>query len=253
MTNIDLTGKQAMIIGGGIGIGSAIAIQLAACGADVALTTLTHDASQTVEKIHELGRRAYALNLDATDSAAVARVMADVAEHTGGHIDILVNNAGGLVGRSTVAELDDDLLRRIFEVNVFSAFYCTRAVLPYMTSGWGRIINNGSVAGHHGGGIGAATYGAAKGAIHTLTRGLAKEVAHLGITVNAVAPGFIAGTPFHETFTSAAAQETMIAQTPLRRAGASVDVAGAVAFLSSDLASFITGEVIEINGGLWFA
>lgn len=253
MTNIDLKNKRALVVGGGVGIGSAIATALAACGADVVVTSLRHDASETVEAIRQRGRRASALHLDATDSAAVASVIAGAAEDLGGGIDILVNNAGGLVGRSTVAALDDDLLRRIFEVNVFSVFYCARAALPYMTGGWGRIINNGSVAGHHGGGIGAATYAAAKGAIHTFTRGLAKEVAPLGITVNAVAPGFIAGTPFHETFTSSAAQEAMIAQTPLRRAGVPMDVAGAVAFLASDLAAFITGEVIEINGGLWFA
>lgn len=136
MTSIDLTNKRALVIGGGVGIGSEIANELAACGADVALTSLSHNASETVEAIRKLGRRASALRLDATDSAAVARVTADAAEYLGGGIDILVNNAGGLVGRSTVAELDDDLLRRVFEVNVFSAFFCARAILPYMTGGW---------------------------------------------------------------------------------------------------------------------
>jgi 3-oxoacyl-[acyl-carrier protein] reductase len=249
---IDLTGKTALITGGNVGIGRAVALALAENGADVALTYHTHDDTATVREIQALGRRGVARQLDATRSDEVNRVIADLAEQLGGHIDILVNNAGGLVGRAPLAEMSDDLWQQVFAVNLSSAFYCTRAVLPFMPDG-GRIINNGSVAAHHGGGNGAVAYAATKGAIHTLTHGLAKELAPRHITVNAVAPGFILATPFHETFTSPDAQAASINQTPLKRPGHPRDVAGAVLYLASDLADFVTGEIIEINGGIWFA
>ena len=148
--------------------------------------------------------------------------------------------------------MSDELWHEVLEVNLTTTFNCTRAVLPYMTHNWGRIINVGSVAGHHGGGAGSIAYSATKGAIHTFTRGLAKEIASRGITVNAIAPGYIEDTPFHET-TNPANKAGMVTQTALRRPGVPADVMGAVAFLASDLASFITGEIFEINGGIWFA
>lgn len=250
---IDLTGKTALVTGGNIGIGRAIAMSLAESGADVAITYLSHDRDEPTHAIEALGRRALALRLDATDSAAVNRTVAQVAEAFDGHIDILVNNAGGLVKRIHIEEMDDETWRRVVDINLTSAFYCTRAVLPRMYRGWGRIVNNGSIAGHHGGGNGSVAYAAMKGAIHTFTRGLSKEVAARGITVNAVAPGLILDTPFHQKFTPPEAQEASIQQTPLKRAGHPHDVASAVLYLCSDLAAFVTGEVIEINGGLWFA
>jgi 3-oxoacyl-[acyl-carrier protein] reductase len=250
--HIDLSGKTALVTGGSIGIGQAIALALADCGAQVALTYLSHPADEVVEIIRARGGVAQAYQVDATNSTAVTSLTATVAEGFGGHIDILVNNAGGLVQRMPIAEMGDELWHRILEVNLSSTFYCLRAVLPYMQTGWGRIINTGSVAGHHGGGTGSVAYGAAKGAIHTLTRGLAKEVASRGITVNAIAPGYIEHTPFHQS-TDEQLKAGMITQTALKRPGMPEDVMGAVIFLASDLASFITGEVIEINGGIWFA
>lgn len=249
---IDLTGKTALVTGGNIGIGRAIALALAESGADVALTYFLHGGDETAHAIEALGRRAIAVRMDATSSAEVNQTIAQIALQLGGHIDILMNNAGGLVGRSTIAEMSDDLWQRVIAVNLSSTFYCTRAALPYMQTG-GRIVNNGSIAGHHGGGNGSVAYAATKGAIHTFTHGLAKELAPRGITVNAVAPGFILETPFHETFTAPESQAASIAQTPLKRAGAPMDVAGAVLYLVSDLAAFVTGEIIEVNGGLWFA
>ena len=253
MKQIDLTGKTALVTGGNIGIGRAAALALAECGADVAITYFTHDGGDTQAAITRLGRNGAVARLDATQSDEVNRTVAALAELLGGHIDILFNNAGGLVARASIAQMSDDLFARVFAVNVTSAFYVTRATLPFMHTGWGRIIFNGSVAGHHGGGNGAAAYSATKGAIHTLTRGLAKEVAPRGITVNAVAPGFIVDTPFHATFTAPDAQDASIAQTALKRAGEPEDVANAIIYLASDLAAYLTGEIIEINGGSWFA
>jgi len=250
---IDLSGKTALVTGGNVGIGRAIALALAEAGADVAITYFAHEGDETVRAIQVHGRRSLALRLDATDSAAANAVVGQVANFFGGRIDILVNNAGGLVERAPIAQMSDALWRRVFEVNVTSAFYCARAVIPLMSASGGRIVNMGSIAAHHGGSGGAVAYAAAKGAIHSFTRGLAKELAPQGITVNAVAPGFILETPFHPTFTSEAAQQASIAQTALKRAGAPADVAGAVLYLVSDLAAFVTGEIVEVNGGLWFA
>jgi 3-oxoacyl-[acyl-carrier protein] reductase len=200
-----------------------------------------------------MGGRAYAFQLDATDSAQVNQVIDQVAETLGGHIDILMNNAGHLVGRSTIEEMSDEHWHKIMDVNVSSTFYCTRAVLPYMNSGWGRIINMSSLAARNGGGDGAVAYAASKGAIIAYTRGLAKEVAGKGITVNGVAPGLILDTPFHETFNTDAGIQGAINATPLKRGGTPSDVAGAVIYFVSELGSFITGEITEINGGLYFA
>lgn len=250
---INLTGKTALVTGGNIGIGRAISLALAKSGADVALTYLTHGDQETVEAIRALGRTGIALRMDATRSVEVNRVVAEAEERLSGHIDILINNAGGLVGRFPLATMTDEQWQQVIAVNLTSVFYCTRAVLPSMPQGWGRIVNSGSVAAHHGGASGSGAYAAAKAAVHTLTRTLAKELAPRGITVNAVSPGFINHTPFHDTFTAPAEQATKIAQTPLQRAGTPTDVAGAVLYLVSDLAAFVTGEIVEINGGMWFA
>lgn len=252
MTTIDLTGKTALVTGGSIGIGREIAFDLARAGADVVITYLTHPADEVVARIKELGRQGAALKLDATDSAEVDRVVEAAAQALGGRIDILINNAGGLVGRSAIAEMSNDHWHKVIDVNLSSAFYCSRAVLPFMSGGWGRIINISSVAGQNGGGPGAAAYATSKAGMLGLTKGLAKELASRGITVNAVAPGLILDTPFHETFTPPAAQKATIESIPLKRAGYPPDVAGTVVFLASDLAGFVTGETVSINGGAWF-
>jgi 3-oxoacyl-[acyl-carrier protein] reductase len=241
-----------LVTGGNTGLGRAIALALAEAGADVALTYFSHPGEETAAAIRALGRKALALRLDATDSAEVNRVVAEVAAALDDHIDILVNNAGHMVGRVPIAEMSDAHWRTVIDVNLSSAFYCCRAVLPYMQTGWGRIVNMSSLAGRNGGGTGAVVYAAAKAGVLGFTRGLAKEVAPLGITVNAVAPGLILETPFHDTFNTEAGKRATIATIPLRRGGVPDDVAGAVLFLVSDLASFITGETTEINGGVWF-
>ena len=253
--NIDLSGRTAFVTGGNLGIGRGVACALAECGADVALTYYSHkeEGEETVKMIEDMGRKACCFQLDATDSSQVNQVVSQVAAALGGHIDILMNNAGHLVGRATIAEMSDEHWHKVMDVNVTSTFYTTRAVLPFMNSGWGRIINMSSLAARNGGGDGAVAYAASKGAIIAYTRGLAKEVASRGITVNAVAPGLILETPFHENFNTDAGIQGAINATPLKRGGTPADVAGAVIYFVSELGSFITGEITEINGGLYFA
>lgn len=253
--NIDLSGKTAVVTGGNIGIGRAVSLMLARCGADVALTFFSHkeEGDETAKAIEEMGRKAFAFQLDATDSEQVNQVVAQAAEALGGHIDILMNNAGHLVGRSPIIEMSDEHWHKTIDVNLSSAFYCTRATLPYMNTGWGRIVNMSSLAARNGGGNGSTAYAASKAGIIAFTRGLCKEVAAQGITVNAVAPGLILETPFHDTFNTDAGKQGAINSTPLQRGGTPDDVAGTVLYFVSDLASFITGEIAEINGGLYFA
>jgi 3-oxoacyl-[acyl-carrier protein] reductase len=252
MMNINLTNKTALVTGGNTGIGRAVALALAQAGADVAPTYFSNPGEQTANAIRALGRKSLALRMDATDGADVDQVMPELAKALDGHIDVLINNAGYMVGRVTVAEMSDEHWHQVINVNLSSAFYCTRAALPYMHTGWGRVVNMSSLAGRNGGGYGAVAYAAAKAGLLGLTRGLAKELALRGITVNAVAPGLILETPFHETFNTEEGRRAAIATIPLKRGGVPDDVAGAVLFLVSDLASFITGEITEINGGAWF-
>lgn len=246
--HIDLTGKTAVITGGNIGIGKAFSLTLARCGATVAATYFTSE----FEEIAEPGQTIYGIPLDATDSDQVNMVMAKAAEKLGGKIDILINNAGGLLGRVLTSEMSDKHFHNVMDVNFSSTFYCTRAVLPYMPDG-GRIINLSSLAAHDGGGNGSVIYAASKAAVIGFTRGMAKELGSRRITVNALAPGFIANTTFHNTFTPDAVQQAIIGKTPLGRGGTPEDVACAALYLVSDMGCFITGELMEINGGLYFA
>lgn len=252
---LDLTGKTAFVTGGNIGIGRAMSLALAKCGAVVALTYFSHkeEGEETVKAIQEIGGKAYAFQLDATDGEQVKDVVGKAAEVLGGHIDILMNNAGHLVGRFKIADMSDEHWFKTINTNLTSTFYCTRAVLPFMNTGWGRIVNMSSLAARNGGGNGATAYAASKGAIIAFTRGLCKEVADQGITVNALAPGLILDTPFHETFNNDAGIQAGINATPLKRGGTPDDVANAALYFATDLGSFITGEIIEINGGMYFA
>ena len=244
----DLSSTTALVTGGGVGIGRRIALRLAQAGARVAVTYRSHEPD--AELLAALGARSEAVivRLDATSENDVAALATAVSDQFG-TLDVLVNNVGGLVRRATMAQLDVELWRTVMAVNVDSTYLVTRALLPLITPGRGRVINIASLAGQNGGGPGAVAYATSKAAIFGFTRGLAREVASDGITVNALAPGFIEATPFHDTFTSAEAKAATLATIPIGRAGDPDDVASAVQWLASVDSSFVTGSVIDINGG----
>jgi len=251
--DIDLTAQRAIVTGASTGIGRAIAVALARAGADVAIHygSSRKEADETARAVESHGRRAVLVQADFRDPTAAGKAVEAAVQALGAPIDILVNNAGSLVGRSAVEEMDAELWQEVIALNLSSVFFATKAALPYLGDG-ARIVNVSSVAARHGGGPGAFAYAAAKGGVMTLTRGLAKELASRNIRVNAIAPGVIE-TPFHDKFSTPEQLETFRKGIPLGRLGTSEECAGAVLYLVSPLASYVTGQSIDINGGQWFA
>ena len=247
-----LHGKVAIVTGGGRDIGRACVMALAASGAAVAVNyhSSSEGAESAVGEIEAAGGRALARQGDMTVEGDVAALVDDAVSAFGGRIDILVHVTGGLVARKTVAEMDMEHWHRVMDLNATSYLMAVRAVLPHMTQG-GSIVGLASQAGRDGGGPGAIAYGASKGAVMTMTRGLAKELGP-DIRVNAVCPGMI-DTGFHDTFSKPEVRRHVASITPLKREGTSQDVAHLVAYLASDGAAFVTGANIDINGGTLFS
>ncbi len=248
--NINLEGKTALVTGAGSGIGRAVAIELARQGAFTFVNYRHNEAGaiETLDCIKEEGGSGEIVLADVAQTAQVERMMQAVEARTQ-RLDILVNNAGGLVKRSKVSEMSDDLWDEVMTVNVKSTFLCCRGAIRLMNGrGWGRIVNVSSQAAHDGGGMGAAHYAASKAAIIAFSKGLAKELAPDGITVNCLAPG-ITSTAFHDVFSTPESRQNMVKNTPLGREGSPADIAQTVLFLASDMAAWITGETININGG----
>lgn len=248
-----LAGQVALVTGAEVGIGRATALALAKDGADVAVHYYTDEAGAraAAREIEALGRRAAVFPGDLTKDADVRRVVSG-ADAQLGRIDILVNNAGGLLGRHPLVEMPEAFVHAVLDVNVLTVFLCCRAIAPGMIARrHGAIVNLTSLAAHNGGGPGASVYAAAKAAVLTLTKAYARELAPHGIRVNAVSPGLIGGTPFHKTFTSPEAFAATVKTIPLGRAGEPDDVARVIAFLAGDDAGYVTGETIEINGGMF--
>jgi 3-oxoacyl-[acyl-carrier protein] reductase len=248
-----LVNRKALVTGAGRGIGEAIARGLASAGAEVCIHY--HSSRKSAEKVAEEivsgGGSAWTAQADLTNSVQ-AQKLSELLQTRWGVLDILVNNAGDMVRRCPVADLTDELIESTLRVNLHTALYCIRACLPLLRRGTQPcIVNLSSVAAHHGGGNGAALYASTKGFIHTLTRGLAKELGP-AIRVNAVAPGVIL-TDFHQRHSTQEGLKNFAAVAILKRVGAPEEVAGAAVFLCSPAASFVTGEIIEVNGGIWLA
>jgi 3-oxoacyl-[acyl-carrier protein] reductase len=242
----------ALVTGGGAGLGRACALTLGMRGARVAVHYLKSrdGAEEAVAALNAAGTEAQSFQGDLTKSADVNSLVEAVTTRFGA-IDILVNNAGDLVERKPLLEMSDELFHSVMDVNVTSAFLMSRAVGAGMVARKrGVIINMSSLAAWNGGGPGAGAYSAAKGAVISLTKALAKELAPHGIRVNCVAPGLIGETAFHGRFTAPAAFEAATKGVLLGRAGTPEEVATVVAFLASADSSFLTGETIEINGGM---
>jgi 3-oxoacyl-[acyl-carrier protein] reductase len=269
---IDLSGRVALVTGGSRGLGRADALTLARAGADVAIADIQVESDETPadaerygplaqaaraqglvfteatsREIESLGRRSLALKCDVTDpdqvEATVARVVAEL-----GSVDILVNNAATLDHVGQLGDQTLELWERDLRVNLTGSFNCAQAVWPHMRErGWGRIVNMASVAGTLGG-FGQASYSTTKAGVLGLTKTLALEGARHGITANAIVPGIIGTEAFK--FGNPEMNERMVKRTALRRPGEPQDVANAIAFLCSDLASYITGVALNVSGGI---
>jgi 3-oxoacyl-[acyl-carrier protein] reductase len=250
---IDLKNKVALVTGGARDIGRAVSIQLAKQGAVVAVNYYDNptDAEETVNIIKANGGKAIAIQADATKDAEVKRLVESTLKAFSAKIDILVNVAGGLVGRKKLDEMEESFWDFVIDLNLKSVYLVCHHVIPNMNDG-GSIVNFASIAAHDGGGPGAIAYATSKGGVLTFTRGLAKELGPRKIRVNAVSPGMI-NTTFHNTFTKPEVRQKVASSTPLQREGEAPEVANLVTFLASDAASFINGESVEVNGGVFFA
>jgi len=245
---VGLTGRTALVTGAARGIGRAIALELAARGATVAVNDLPDNPAilETVAEIKRRGGNALAAPADTADGAQVKALIRDVVKHNGG-LDILVNNAAvfreGFITRLREADWD-----AVMAVDLRGYYLCTRYGLRAMTGqDWGRVINIASVAGIIGG-PGRSGYAAAKGGVIALTRSVAAEVGGYGITVNSVAPGYITTEMSAEL--SETVKEEIRRRLAIRRFGTPEDVAKTVAFLASTDADYITGQVIRVDGGV---
>lgn len=244
-----LAGRVALITGAGVGIGRAAAIALANAGATIGLHyhTSKTSAEDTAKFIRDAGGLAHLLQGDLTREEDANRVVDQLIAHTG-KLDILSNNAGSPIKMTPIEACSLEHWQRVFDVNVTSAFLVTRRAIPHLRqSKHACIINNLSLSVQTGGSGGGGVYAAAKGALQVMTRTLAKELAPQ-VRVNAIMPGVIA-TQHHEAFSTPAKMEDYKKQTPLARNGTAEEVAEVVLFLASDASRFMTGAILDINGG----
>ena len=248
-----LKGKVAVVTGGSRDIGRAIAVKLAKEGAKVVVNYHNSEAgaNETVNEIKAAGGEAIAVKADISKLDEIKNLKEKSVEAFGGKVDILVNNAGGLFARKTLQELDETFYNLVMDVNFKSTVFVMQAFEPFMGKG-ASIINLSSQAARDGGGGGSSLYASSKGAVSTFTMAMAKELGPKGIRVNALCPGMIA-TKFHDDFTKDEIRVKVAGATPLRREGSAAEVADLVAYLAGDESSFMTGNNVDINGGLAFS
>jgi len=247
----DLKGKAILITGASTGIGAAAALAFARCGSNVIVHyNASRDAAEVVAAgVRKAGAQAALVGGDVTKAANVERIVAE-ALAAFGRIDVLINNAGGLVKRTRIEDYTEQFIDDVLKLNVTQVALFMRAVIPVMRKqGGGNVINVSSVAARHGGGAGAIVYAGAKGFVSAATHGWAKEVAADHIRVNAVSPGVIT-TPFHDRYSTREQLKGMQAMIPMNRLGTADECAGTFVYLASDeLSGYVTGQVIEVNGG----
>ena len=239
--------KVALITGGTRGIGLAAAERFGKEGFIVAINGIQEENGASAEKkLRDLGYEAYYFKADVTKEEEVNAMIEAVTEKFG-RLDVVVNNAGGLLGRKSVEGMETAHWNAVMNLNLTSAFYVSRAAIPHLKINGGSIVNITSIAAHMGGGPGAAAYAVTKAGLLTFTRGLAKELIPYGIRVNAVSPGTI-DTDFHSE-TSRDLLDSWVKGIPAGRLGKPEDIAKAIYFVASEEASYLVGEVIQVNGG----
>ncbi len=241
-------GMTALITGASSGIGAASATAFGARGARVLIhyNRQENEAQRIIERVRGAGGQGELLRADLTTMDGVRSLVRALA---GRRIDILVNNAGSLIQRTPVLNFTEELWEQVLTLNLTSAFFLAKAVLAGMVERKsGFVVNVSSVAARNGGGLGALAYASAKGALSTMTMGLAKEFAPFGIRINAVSPGTI-DTKYHRNFSNDQILSAVRAATPMARLGTAEEVADVILFLCSHEARFIQGQVIEVNGG----
>jgi NAD(P)-dependent dehydrogenase (short-subunit alcohol dehydrogenase family) len=242
-----LSGRRAIVTGGDSGIGRAVAVRFAREGADVAVVYLEEheDARETARVVEEAGRRCVLIAGDVGDAAFCREAVRRCVEELGG-VDVLVNNAAEQHLRDDLADIGPDQLERTFRTNIFSMFFMAQAALPHMGDG-AAIVNSASVTAYHGNPA-LVDYSSTKGAIVAFTRSLSQQVVDRGIRVNAVAPGPV-WTPLIPATMPSEAVETFGSNVPMGRPAQPEEIAGSYAFLASDDAAFMTGQVLHPNGG----
>ncbi len=247
-----LKGKTAIVTGGGRDIGRACVMGLAAEGAKVAINYFAsaEGAESAAKEIEAAGGEAFALKGDMTNQQDVDMLIATTRETFGDDVHVLMHVTGGLVARRKINEMDIDHWNRVMDLNTTSLFRVVKAVEPHMPEG-SAIVTFASQAGRDGGGPGSVVYGASKGAVMTMTRGLAKELGPR-IRVNSLCPGMI-DTDFHNIFTKPEVRKHVANASPVKREGTPEDTANLAVFLASDRSAFMTGANVDINGGMLFS